>query len=378
MEDVRRIMKEEVRMDWIELWEERWRKRLEKLQSKAARRGKSKDGAAETGIAIQRSREDGGEENVDDGGDEGDDGGDDDDEGEWDGAGAGWDADRKDGEDVWVHRSDDSDFLKAADTYPPPGSLPRSLPLAQKNNVLGSPTRGGGGEGWTASVTRLMGGMGFGSSPLQPEQINATSSPTTPLSTAGASSTTGSPHPLAAAAVANPYRFASPDSITPSLAALREKRREELERQMDLSDPEGNVGLRCWIERRDAWTGANEEGCVRVGRSKFAEVGYYPLGVEWGMELPSEWWWWQCGVWEQWINGLVGHVVYWPRANIFLFIRLQNPLTASVNEAAYSAIYSKCIKKALPPVVPINLRHIVISAPDPAPHHHHPMYILIW
>ncbi|KAF8454605.1 hypothetical protein BGX38DRAFT_1172757, partial [Terfezia claveryi] len=173
-----------------------------------------------------------------------------------------------------------------------------------------------------------MGGMGFGSSPpqLQPQsqsqpqpqsqsaRSNAASiypsSFTTPSFTVGTTPATVSANPSAPGSphlpLASPYRFASPDSITPSLAMLREKRREELKRQMDLSDPEGNLGLKCWVERRDAWTGANEEGCVRIGRSKFSE----------------------------------------------------NLLTASVNEAAYSAIYSKCIKKALPPVVPINLRHI--------------------
>jgi len=308
MDDVRRIMKEEVRTDWIDLWEERWKKRLEKLQSRAANRGKSRDGAVEGGIKLGggnegEESEDGedGEENDDDDDDSDGDDDDDGDQGEWDGAGIGWDTDRKDVEEIWVHRGEDSDFLKAADTYPSLGSLPRSPPPAQRNNVLGSPGRGvGGSEGWTASVTRLMGGMGFGSSPpqlqlqsqsqpqsqLQSTRNNAASiypsSSTTPSFTAGTTPATisanpsalGSPHPPPA----SPYRFASPDSITPSLTVLREKRRGELKRQMDLSDPEGNVGLKCWVERRDAWTGANEEGCLKVGRSKFAEVGYYPLG----------------------------------------------------------------------------------------------------
>ena len=47
------------------------------------------------------------------------------------------------------------------------------------------------------------------------------------------------------------------------------------------------------------------------------------------------------------------------------FLHLQNLLTASVNEAAYSAIYNKCVKKAVPPVVPINLRHIVFHSHPP-------------
>ncbi|KAF8420127.1 hypothetical protein EV426DRAFT_613650 [Tirmania nivea] len=335
IEDVRRIMAEEVRTDWIDLWEERWRKRLEKLQSRAVNRGKGRDGPAGVGSKPEKEGEGGdsedggdGDENDDDDDDGDDDGDEDDDQGEWDGAGTGWDADRKDGEEVWVHRGEDSDFLKATDTFPSPGPLPWSPIPPQRNNVAGSPGQGGAGEGWTASVTRLMGGMGFGSSSpqlqpqsqsqpqpqLQPTRSNAApSSSTSPSFTAGTTPATlsanpsdpGSP-PQSLAAAASPYRFASPDSITPSLAALRQKKREELGKQMDLSGPEGNVGLKCWVERRDAWTGANEEGCVRVGRSKFAE----------------------------------------------------NLLTTSVNEAAYSAIYNKCIKKALPPAVPINLRHI--------------------
>ena len=311
IDDVRRIMKEEVRTDWIDLWEERWKRRLEVLQPGATSRRKSRGGAAEGGVKLERESvcekgED--DEEADDDGDDGDDdddssddNDDDYDQGEWDGAGIGWDADQIGGEEVWVHRGEDSDFLKATDTYPSPGLLPRSPPPAQRNNVLGSPGRGGGGgEGWTAPVTRLMGGMGFGSSPpqLQPQlqsqpqlQLQSTrnnaapiyhSSSTTPSFTAGTTPATISANPSAPSSPhpppASPYRFASPDSIIPSLAVLREKRREELKRQMDLSDPEGNVGLKCWVERRDAWTGANEEGCVKVGRSKFAEVGYNPLG----------------------------------------------------------------------------------------------------
>ncbi|KAI9869486.1 MAG: hypothetical protein M1813_000275 [Trichoglossum hirsutum] len=54
---------------------------------------------------------------------------------------------------------------------------------------------------------------------------------------------------------ASPYRYEHPDSVGPSIAAqertLRSKRRRLLEEEMRWND-----GLRCWVARRDAWSGA--------------------------------------------------------------------------------------------------------------------------
>ncbi|KAI9768577.1 MAG: hypothetical protein M1840_004774 [Geoglossum simile] len=53
----------------------------------------------------------------------------------------------------------------------------------------------------------------------------------------------------------SPYRFEHPDAIGPSIAAQersrRTKRRRLLEEEMCWND-----GLRCWVARRDAWSGA--------------------------------------------------------------------------------------------------------------------------
>lgn len=62
------------------------------------------------------------------------------------------------------------------------------------------------------------------------------------------------------------YVWESPDDI-PTPDKIREKQRRELEAEM-----EWNKGLKLWVHRRDAWTGANEDGEVRVGESRFKDV----------------------------------------------------------------------------------------------------------
>lgn len=65
---------------------------------------------------------------------------------------------------------------------------------------------------------------------------------------------------------AEQYVWESPDDI-PTPERIREEQRRVLEEEM-----EWNKGLKLWVHRRDAWTGANEGGEVRVGDSRFKDV----------------------------------------------------------------------------------------------------------
>ncbi|EEP81572.1 predicted protein [Uncinocarpus reesii 1704] len=61
--------------------------------------------------------------------------------------------------------------------------------------------------------------------------------------------------------VNDPYRFESPDAVQSAMLERRRKRRKLIEEEM-----EWNHGLRLWMQRRDAWTGA------RVPAKKAAEA----------------------------------------------------------------------------------------------------------
>lgn len=65
---------------------------------------------------------------------------------------------------------------------------------------------------------------------------------------------------------AEKYVWESPDDI-PTPERIREGQRSELEAEM-----EWNKGLKLWVHRRDAWTGANDDGEVRLGDSRFKDV----------------------------------------------------------------------------------------------------------
>lgn len=65
---------------------------------------------------------------------------------------------------------------------------------------------------------------------------------------------------------AEKYVWECPDDI-PTPEKIREGQRNVLEAEM-----EWNKGLKLWVHRRDAWTGANEDGEVRLGDSRFKDV----------------------------------------------------------------------------------------------------------
>lgn len=143
---------------------------------------------------------------------------------------------------------------------------------------------------------------------------------------------------------ASPYKFDSPDSIGDAVAntrsARKRRRRERLESEM-----KENEGLRIWVDRRDAWTGAtsvqkygvnrhrpqvtSEQDVDMIDRKGALEKEPQPLDAS----NPST----------------IDVVPVAPR------MFAENPIRASITPKAYSDIYQKIVLSSRTPAVPINL-----------------------
>jgi hypothetical protein len=152
------------------------------------------------------------------------------------------------------------------------------------------------------------------------------------------------------------YKFDSPDAIGDSVEHMREKRRKR--RRMRLQEEMAeNEGLRIWVERRDAWTGA-------------ASVRKYgpPCKAQLPALVPQH----DSG------NGAGDTMQLDPtpstsaaedrnRPDTFdlcpVAPRLlsDNPIRASINPKAYSDIYAKIVTSSRTPSVPINLSDMTRS-----------------
>ncbi|KAF8537506.1 hypothetical protein BDD12DRAFT_806855 [Trichophaea hybrida] len=96
----------------------------------------------------------------------------------------------------------------------------------------------------------------------------------------------------------SPFKWDSAASV-PSQRRLRRRHEREMMRE--------NPGLRTWLRRRDQWTGADAEGWVPVGKSRFVE----------------------------------------------------NPMTRLVTPSAYQDIYQRCVVRAGELPVPVNLANMI-------------------
>lgn len=166
----------------------------------------------------------------------------------------------------------------------------------------------------------------------------------------------------------SPYRFESPDAIQESLVERRRKRRAALE-----EEAEWNPGLRFFLERRDAWTGAKKKRLVADpaaaqqdtepdglanGESSSAEteeqettspprsptekLDDLKLADEDAQPNNSE-----CFESDDSLVPVMGP-----------FIPDSNCIRSSITPAIYASIYSKVILQGLTPTVPINLSDV--------------------
>ncbi|KAF2834606.1 hypothetical protein M501DRAFT_1009059 [Patellaria atrata CBS 101060] len=105
--------------------------------------------------------------------------------------------------------------------------------------------------------------------------------------------------------MSDPYRFEGPDAVGPELKKETESKRRRRWRE-EAEEMTWNEGLRCWIERRDYWTGATGVRRRAVGVST--------------------------------MHGTNGHAI-----------------AAQINPALYPEIYTKVVLSSRTPSVPINL-----------------------
>ncbi|KAF2847674.1 hypothetical protein T440DRAFT_470732 [Plenodomus tracheiphilus IPT5] len=141
-----------------------------------------------------------------------------------------------------------------------------------------------------------------------------------------------------------PYKFDSPDSIGHAVAhtqdARMRRRRERLGHEM-----EENEGLRIWVQRRDAWTGAASvrKYCGRkagLSDSPIARNSSEEHAVPTGFISQST---------DSAIPDMADVVPVAPR------LLDANPIRASITPRAYSDIFQKIVVSARTPSVPINL-----------------------
>lgn len=169
----------------------------------------------------------------------------------------------------------------------------------------------------------------------------------------------------------SPYRFESPDAIQESLVERRRKRRAALE-----EEAEWNPGLRFFLERRDAWTGAKKRRAVSdpaaqqhdtesdglaKGESSSAETKEQettspprsPTEMLSDLTLadkdaqpqnPDKS---DCFESDDSLIPVMGP-----------FIPNSNCIRSSITPAIYASIYSKVILQGLTPTVPINLSDV--------------------
>lgn len=146
------------------------------------------------------------------------------------------------------------------------------------------------------------------------------------------------------------YKFNSPDAIGDAVDLTRETRRKR--RRMRLEDEMAeNEGLRIWVERRDAWTGASSVRKYGTHRSTHSKPSPPPAvpqhdsgnGAQDTMQLdPTP----ETNIETPSTSDLL------PVAPRLL---ASNPIRASITPKAYPDIYAKIVSSSRTPSVPINL-----------------------
>ncbi|KAF1829987.1 hypothetical protein BDW02DRAFT_573476 [Decorospora gaudefroyi] len=145
----------------------------------------------------------------------------------------------------------------------------------------------------------------------------------------------------------SPYKFDSPDSIGDAVAHTREARRrrrkERLEREM-----KENEGLRIWVERRDAWTGAASVRKYGTNRQRHANRPSSAAGYSSEEHTTTP-------------NGSESHSINSATPDTFDLLPVaprfldKNPIRASITPRAYPDIFQKIVVSSRTPSVPINL-----------------------
>lgn len=154
----------------------------------------------------------------------------------------------------------------------------------------------------------------------------------------------------------DPFRFETPDhleeTIKKSQGERKRRRKQRLAEEMAWND-----GVRCFMERRDAWTGARRVPHSRTPKSHrplaeqlrgptshFSQNGGSSTDMEPASDADGEDW------------DVDTEVPVTPP-----LIPSENAMRASITPAAYNTIYDKVILQNLSPSCPINLKDITRS-----------------
>ena len=171
----------------------------------------------------------------------------------------------------------------------------------------------------------------------------------TPMPTAISSHDT--PTPNSKNGKHSPFRFESPDGVGETIKkTVYERKRRRKKRLAD--EMAWNEGLRCFVGRRDAWTGARRVHKPGMGFSPLrttttaqrsslsSEDGGSSTAIE-----PDE------DDWEEDIEIPIAPAILPP----------ENAMRASILPAAYNTIYDKVVVQALTPSCPMNLKDVTRS-----------------
>jgi hypothetical protein len=155
----------------------------------------------------------------------------------------------------------------------------------------------------------------------------------------------------------SPFRFETPDALGEAIKNSQSQRKRRRKKRIAEEMAE-NDGVRCFIERRDAWTGARRVRHSRPAqlspapveqlqksRSHSSEDGSSSTAMDPETEADGE---------EYWEDDTEIPVV--PP-----LIPPENAMRASITPTAYNTIYDKVILQNLSPSCPINLKDITRS-----------------
>ena len=149
----------------------------------------------------------------------------------------------------------------------------------------------------------------------------------------------------------NPFRFDSPDAVGETLKNIERDR--NLRRKKRLAEEMAwNEGLRCWSQRRDAWTGARH--VVRSSKVGFKATAKQVTSTSMSSEDGGS-----STALEQEEDSELETDTEIPIAPPF--IPPENGMRRSITPANYNAIYDKVVLNQMSPLCPINLRDITKS-----------------
>lgn len=149
----------------------------------------------------------------------------------------------------------------------------------------------------------------------------------------------------------SPFRFESPDGVGETIKRTVYERKRRRKKRL-AEEMSWNEGLRCFVGRRDAWTGAR-----RVAKPGMGFSPLKPTTTAQGSSVSSEDGGSSTAIeqdeddWEEDIEIPIAPAILPP----------ENAMRASILPAAYNTIYDKVVVQALTPSCPMNLKDVTRS-----------------